>query len=208
MRWLAAAGLLALLLTVPVSAGGIADISKEVEDKIGAALDYGVCFVYVVLWFIVGPLAVLMMVWLSIQYVGSREDPKRRQHVKEMMEGTLMALILIVGVVPLVAGLTGFNLKQNCILNFGGKGFDIAIEIVNVIRNIVCIIVQAFVDIAGALAALVFVSAGVKYILARNSAEDRKKARDTMMHAIIGLILLAISQPLVLSISEDLIGCS
>ena len=63
----------------------------------------------------------------------------------------------------------------------------------NPIRDIICNLFCVFVDVAGALAALVFVAAAVTWVASRDDPAKRKQAKVIMMHAILGLVLVGIT---------------
>jgi len=55
---------------------------------------------------------------------------------------------------------------------------------------VICDFVGAFRDIATGVAAVVMVIAGVKWTASENDPGARKAAKETMLHAIIGLLLI------------------
>lgn len=68
------------------------------------------------------------------------------------------------------------------------------------IQNVICGIYGIFRYIAPTLAALVFIAAAVQWVASRDDAGKRKAARDIMVHAIIGLILIGIANYIVTTI--------
>jgi len=70
------------------------------------------------------------------------------------------------------------------------------------IKTIACTFARALIWIGTALAVLVFVLAGVQWIYAQDDASKRKAARDTMIHCVIGLIIIALANNVV----KDLVG--
>jgi hypothetical protein len=83
--------ILFLLLAAAVSAAPL----PAIESEISHSLDTSMCYIFGVLKYIVGPIAIMFLVWLAIQYVGAQEDTKRRQKAKEDMKEVLLALIFI-----------------------------------------------------------------------------------------------------------------
>jgi len=65
------------------------------------------------------------------------------------------------------------------------------------VSEIVCALKNAFVQIVGALSAVIFAAAGLRWIASRDDPGKRKQAKDTMVHAIIGLVIVAIADALV-----------
>lgn len=74
------------------------------------------------------------------------------------------------------------------------------------IRTIVCMLKDALVNIAGTLAALVFIIAAIKWIWSMDDPGKRKAAKDTMVHALIGLFIVAIADTIVSAI-PGFTGC-
>lgn len=69
--------------------------------------------------------------------------------------------------------------------------------IMNYVLPIVCGIFNGIFWIGGALAAVVVVYSGIRYITSMEDPGVRKQAKDTIQHAIVGLILLLIATALV-----------
>ena len=65
--------------------------------------------------------------------------------------------------------------------------------IINVVTGIVCGIYDVFWAIAGGIASLIFVIAGVKWVASENDPGSRKAAKDAMVHALVGLIIVGVA---------------
>jgi hypothetical protein len=79
-------------------------------------------------------------------------------------------------------------------------------DIVSPMTQTICKIFSVMQNIAGGLAALVITIAGFKWV---GSAEDpgaRKQAKDTIVHALIGMLIITISTNLVALITGSS-GC-
>ena len=68
------------------------------------------------------------------------------------------------------------------------------------VRSILCGIWDGFLILAVSLAALVFVAAGIQWIYNADDPGKRKAAKDIIVHVIIGLIVVGISNELAKSI--------
>lgn len=66
-------------------------------------------------------------------------------------------------------------------------------DIVNPISSIVCMFRQALIDIVGALASIIFVKAGLTWIWSQDDPGKRKAAKDSMVHAVVGLVIVGIA---------------
>ena len=75
----------------------------------------------------------------------------------------------------------------------GGGGGDSEISGISTkISSIVCPMVSVLVTVSSAVAALVFVVAGIKWTSSEADPGARKQAKDAMIHAIIGLIIIQV----------------
>jgi len=74
---------------------------------------------------------------------------------------------------------------------------DIPATVISKVRVVVCGFYYAFRDIVTGVAAVVMVFAGVKWISSENDPGARKAAKDAMIHALIGLILISLIEELV-----------
>jgi len=71
---------------------------------------------------------------------------------------------------------------------------DFQSQIVTTFQDVLCIIYKVMWAIAGPLAVLVLVWAGVKWVYARDNPSEREAAKEMVTYAIIALILLLISK--------------
>ena len=76
------------------------------------------------------------------------------------------------------------------------------------INSVLCDIFSLFWAIAGALAALVLIIAGIKWVMSQDDPGARKQATDTMKHVVIGLIIILAISSLVQRISTKFVSCS
>ncbi len=65
------------------------------------------------------------------------------------------------------------------------------------VTSIICEIFKGVVNITGALASAIFMISGIKWIASRDDAGARNSARTSMIHAIIGLIIVLLAKTLV-----------
>ncbi|MFH0859710.1 MAG: pilin [Candidatus Altiarchaeota archaeon] len=69
---------------------------------------------------------------------------------------------------------------------------------VTAVSSIVCgLLVDALKNIVGALAAVVFVYSGVEYVISQDDPGKRKNARDMMIYALVGIILVGIAATII-----------
>jgi hypothetical protein len=70
---------------------------------------------------------------------------------------------------------------------------DLAGDINRIASTVICQIYSGFVAIVTGVALLVFVLSGVKWTASENDPGARKAAKDAMIHAIVGMIIVAVS---------------
>jgi len=78
-------------------------------------------------------------------------------------------------------------------------------KIKEVVSKVVCDIFNAFVAIVTGVAVLVFVLAGVKWTASENDPGARKAAKDAMIHAIVGMIIVVVSYTVVKMVIADML---
>ena len=76
----------------------------------------------------------------------------------------------------------------------------------NSLASLICGIYSVFVGIAGAVASLVFVIAGVKWIASENDPGARKQAKDIMVQALVGLIIILVANDIIQAITAGYAG--
>ncbi len=67
----------------------------------------------------------------------------------------------------------------------------------NAASNIICFLYFVFILIAGALAALIIVYNGVRWIASGDDAGARKNAKEAILHTIIALIIILVANEIV-----------
>ena len=67
----------------------------------------------------------------------------------------------------------------------------------NLLSRIVCVIVVTAVYIAGAIAILIIVINGIKWTTSSDDPGARKKAREGVVHAVIGLIIVLLAATII-----------
>jgi hypothetical protein len=69
---------------------------------------------------------------------------------------------------------------------------DFAVDVTAKVSAVVCGFVSVFISIATGVAAVVMTLAGIKWIASENDPGARKAAKDTIIHAIVGMIIITI----------------
>lgn len=81
-------------------------------------------------------------------------------------------------------------------------------DIIGTVTTVICGIYRVFYYIAGAIASVIFVIAGIKWIASENDPGTRKAAKDTMVHALVGLIIVLISVSVIEAVTTTIGTCS
>jgi hypothetical protein len=72
-----------------------------------------------------------------------------------------------------------------------------ALSIDVIVHNVLCSFFNTFYYIAGAIASLIIVIGGVKWTASENDPGARKAAKDAIIHAIVGLIIVIVATAIV-----------
>ena len=83
------------------------------------------------------------------------------------------------------------------IISSGFASGGLADAIVGPLTSVICDLYDVVLYVSGMIAALVFVMSGVKWVASMDDPGSRKAAKDTMIHAIVGLIIVVIAKELV-----------
>ncbi len=106
------------------------------------------------------------------------------------------------------AAITLFLLNVAALFVAAQQGYDLVMAIASPAGRIICSIYGAFVMISGALASLVIVYAGIKWIASGEDPAQRKVAKSMITHAILALIIILVSDSIVSMVTEgQLEGC-
>ncbi|MFH1126302.1 MAG: TrbC/VirB2 family protein [Candidatus Altiarchaeota archaeon] len=62
------------------------------------------------------------------------------------------------------------------------------------IRSIICELIKAFASIATGIGAFTMIIAAIQWISSESDAGARKKAKSTMVHVVVGLIIVSLAQ--------------
>ncbi|MFC2154523.1 hypothetical protein ACFLRC_03460 [Candidatus Altiarchaeota archaeon] len=80
---------------------------------------------------------------------------------------------------------------------------DPADDIYSPIACVICVVYQALIAVAGFIAGMVFVIAGVKWIYSQADPGERKAAKMAMVAALIGLIIINVADRIVLAVGDE-----
>jgi len=70
---------------------------------------------------------------------------------------------------------------------------EVTTQLQNTLSTILCVIVQVLVYIAGGIAIIIIVLNGIKWTASSDDPGARKKAKEGIVHAIVGLIIVLIA---------------
>jgi hypothetical protein len=78
-----------------------------------------------------------------------------------------------------------------------------ASSVITVINNLLCRLLQVLFAVSAAVATIVIVLAGIKWIGSSEDAGARAQAKSTIVHAIIGLLIVMVALTLVSWVVAD-----
>jgi len=100
-RFVAAAYCVFLLASIAFAAP-----LPSIESEVSAQLNNSLCFIYLVLTNVVGPFAVMVLVFRGAQYIAADDNPKKREKAKKDMIELMIALLFIT-VIPYLVNTVG-----------------------------------------------------------------------------------------------------
>lgn len=136
-----------------------------------------------------GVVAVAMMIYAGYKYLLSRGQPNEVAAAKTTITNTVFGIIFIVFATRIV----GF-IANNFIVGNAGGAFLLPIPVAgNPIQAILSIVFQ----IAGALAVVMVAWGGITYIRSAGDPNAVKEAKNTILYALVGLLIAIFATALV-----------
>jgi len=85
---------------------------------------------------------------------------------------------------------------------------DLAKLIAGTAQSILCKISEIFIYVVGAIATVIFVYGGIRFLVSHDDPGARKNAKSMMMNAVIAIILIVVAEHLVVYLTGgNLLGC-
>ncbi len=123
------------------------------------------------------------------------------QKLKQLIVLAASASLLMVAAAPAVAGAaSSTDAIQNAIeggINNAAGNTGNSAEAANKVNDTIANIVNVLSAIVGVVAVIMLIVAGYRYITSGGSAEKVKSAKDTLVYAVVGLIIVALAQVIV-----------
>ncbi|HSX45280.1 MAG TPA: hypothetical protein VLF39_04235 [Candidatus Saccharimonadales bacterium] len=120
---------------------------------------------------------------------------------KLLMIGTMSALFLTPLAAPATAGaavLTGSNhLSCGANADLAATSCTSANNAVTVVQNIVTIAINIFSVVVGLVCVVMIIIGGLKYVTSNGDAGAVSGAKNTILYAIVGLVIVALAQLIV-----------
>jgi hypothetical protein len=120
------------------------------------------------------------------------------------IKSTFIGAMLIVSMsipfaVPVIANA---NSTTNALCNganytIGGAGTCTGTSATKSVNNTISLVINLFSAVVGIIAVIMIIVGGVKYITSGGSSEKTSSAKDTILFAIVGLIVVALAQIIV-----------
>ncbi len=145
----------------------------------------------------IGALSVIMIIHSGLKYINSRGDPEAVKSAKNT---------LMYAVVGLIVAILAFTIVNFVIKEFGGSGnADQVQDGVNAIGgegatalpNVIKTVVDMLLFFIGALSIVMIIYGGFKYITSGGEASAVTSAKNTLMYAVIGLVVAILAYAIV-----------
>lgn len=132
-------------------------------------------------------LSALAFIYGGVRYLVSAEDSSARSAAKKTVVASIVGLVIVLISVPVI------NLfLSNMLQNVACDCFDVA-DPAKQIAEILCSVICMLQAIAPPVAALVILYGGLKYLTSREDPGQRAAARQILLHAIIGLVIVMVA---------------
>ncbi len=188
-------GMVLVVLAIPIVNYVVSGLLPEIEcgcisapiENINSLLCNLICSLASI-----GPaLCALVMLYGGLRYVTSADDPGARSAARSIITNALIGLILILIALPLVnIVISDILTKVTC---YCFEDINPAEQIGRILCNFICFIATT----APAICALVMLYGGLKWLVSADDAEARANAKNTLISALIGIIIVMIAIPLV-----------
>ena len=119
--------------------------------------------------------------------------------IKRIIAGTLAASLLSLGVFPALALAQGPDIQnstcQGSTLQFGSDTTcEDTAESEEGVNNLIATVINIFSVIVGIVAVIMIIYGGFRYITSGGDSSKITDARNTILYAIVGLIIVAFAQ--------------
>ncbi len=169
------------------------ELTEELTTKIINPIQITACIILRTIQFASGFVAAIAIMFAGIKWLSS-DSPEDRTIAKKMAMSAIFGFLIILiasgPVSHLFSGMTkGKKLTFDCKI---AKAGDIAPgKIQEIIRPALCTILWTIQSVAGIIAAIVVMFAGIKW-LSSDDPDERNKAKQWVIHAIIGFFVVII----------------
>lgn len=144
-------------------------------------ITYTVCVILRTLQIASGVVAAIAVMFAGLKWVAS-ESPEDRSTAKRMVLGAILGFLIVLIAAQALATLFGSGLDFTC-------GAKIPSGIENIIIPAICAILNTIWAVAGIIAAMAIMLAGIKW-LSSDDPEDRSDAKKQVINAIIGFLVV------------------
>jgi cytochrome bd-type quinol oxidase subunit 2 len=125
------------------------------------------------------------------------------QRIKTLILSTLAAGLLLVPALPSVAFAAEADIESNLCnganlsLNPGAECVDDGTDAQAKVDNIIKLVINIFSLVVGVVSVIMIIIGGLKYITSGGEGSNITGAKNTIMYAIIGLVVVALAQVIV-----------
>ena len=197
-------GMIFVFISIPIVNLVLTDIFKQVvcdkcQDSQSAKDIVNILCKFICLIASVAPaIAALAMIYGGLRYVTSAEDPGARSVAKTIIISALVGLVLVMISLAMVnMVVSGWATDVQC----GCFSVDPVAQINKVLCSLVCTIQM----ITPAVAALVIMFGGLKYLTSAEDPSARAAGRSIVINAIIGLVIVLLAVQIINAVISGLV---
>ncbi len=168
----------------------------DLDSGIAKTIKFAGCMVFRTMEIIAMILAVIAILYIGIKFM-STDDPAERSRAKMMMFNVLVGITLVIlttNVISAIVGNTGIGGVFSTIDCTDSK--YIKAEITGPVEYIGCMFYWIMLVMAIALAIIVIMLAGLRWMLS-DAPEDRQSAKNMVMYAIVGAMIAILAWQIV-----------
>jgi len=195
-------GLIIVLIAVPALNFILENIAPAFQcDLITAPfenINTAFCNLICTLEIIAPSLCALVLVYGGIKYLASGEDPGARSAARSIMVNAIIGLILVLLALPIV------NLVIKDVFNTVECDCNIDTTVLEQVITIFCNFICLLLYIAPAACSLVLIYGGLRYLTSEEDPGARNKAKNIMVNAIVGLVIVLIGVAVINLIVEGI----
>lgn len=130
---------------------------------------------------LIGVLAVIYLVYAGVKYITSAGDDKKAGEAKQAILYTVIGLVVI-GLAAVLVNFVASAVGLGNLLPGGGN-----------LPAAVFLVINAFLTLVAIVAAIYIIIGGVKYITSQGDDKKAAEAKNTILYAVLGLVVIGLA---------------